>query len=419
MKKIKLSFLLTVCMCMMGTKVSAQDLAVENSQGKTIYYSYCSDGRELAVTRNKNGSGRTYSGDVIIPEEVTYMNRTRKVTAIDYLAFTNCLGLTSVTLPNSIKSIGIEAFANCEKLTSFTIPDGVTSIGKFAFGGCSGLTAITIPGSMKSIGKEAFKGCTQLSTLIISDGVQSIGESAFSGLYKITNLTIPNSVTYVGDYAFANTGLTSVTIGNGATLLKSTFDNCRRLTSVVIPNGVTTLRGTFYGCTNLTSITIPPSVTEIGVSSFWDCEKLTAVHISDLAAWCKIKFGTNGSNRTSNPLIYAHHLYLNGEEIKDLVIPEGVTTISSIAFGWLTNLNSLTIPKSVTGFGGNVFIKSTIPTIYCNITNPTKILGKTSDSAVFSLDTFNNASLIVPAGMVGKYQAVDGWKDFVFIEEKK
>ena len=115
------------------------------------------------------------------------------------------------------------------------------------------------------------------------------------------------------------------------------------------PYSVTSIGGgAFYNCSSLTSVTIPNSVTSIGDDAFYYCFGLTSVNISDLAAWCNIKFG-------SNPLDYANHLYINGNEITNLVIPNSVTSISQAAFSRCSGLTSVTIPNSVTSIGKYAF----------------------------------------------------------------
>ena len=266
-----------------------------------IYYKfrYPSSDKTVEVTYYSSDN-RGYSGDVIIPETVSYNGTVYSVTAIGSFTFGNCTELTSVTIPESVTSIDMYAFWGCSALTSVTIPEGVISIGDNAFDGCSGLTSVTIPESVTTIGSWAFYNC--------------------SGL---TSITIPESVTSIDKYAFYN---------------------CSELTEITIPNGVTSIgERAFYSCDKLTSVTIGSGVTTIGNSAFDYCRDLNAVHISDLDAWWHIEF----ANTYSNPLYYAHNLYLNGNSVIELSVPEDITTIDN-RFQYCTSITSVTIPENVT-----------------------------------------------------------------------
>ena len=173
MKKQLLLFVMMVLPFM----ASAHDIEVKNSDDVTIYYNYINDGTELEVTY-QGSSYSTYTGEyqgnVVIPEEVTYMNRTRKVTSIGEYAFFYCDGLTYITIGNSVMRIEEHAFEGCSSLTSVTIPNSVTSIGDGAFISCKGLTSINIPNSVTSIGSGAFSGCSSLTSITIPNSVTTL-----------------------------------------------------------------------------------------------------------------------------------------------------------------------------------------------------------------------------------------------------
>ena len=199
----------------------------------------------------------------------------------DY-AFYGCSGLTSLTLPSSVTSIGRGAFHGCWKLTSLTIPSGVTSIGYSAFRGCSGLTSLTIPSGVTSIDSEAFRGCSGLTSLTIHSGVTSIGNYAFQDCSGLTSLTIPSGVTSIGEGVFHGcSGLTSLTIPSSVTSIgNKAFYRCWMLNSLTIPSSVTSIGDeAFYGCIGLTSLTIPSGVTSIGGYAFYGCSGLTSIYV--------------------------------------------------------------------------------------------------------------------------------------------
>ena len=158
------------------------------------------------------------TGNVIIPAQVSYNNSTYSVTSIGDIAFLNCTGLTSVTIPNSVTSIGDSTFAFCSGLTSITIPNSVTGIDNLAFYNCSGLTSVTFPNLITSIGEAVFQNCSSLTSVTIPNSVTNIGVQAFFNCTALTSVTIPNSVISIGNNIFAYcSGLTSVTIPTSVT----------------------------------------------------------------------------------------------------------------------------------------------------------------------------------------------------------
>ena len=259
----------------------------------------------------------------------------------------------------------------------------VTSIDYCAFYGCTGLTSITIPNSVTSIGDGAFQDCTGLISISIPEGVTRIGESAFSGCSSLTSITIPNSVTSIDGYAFANcTGLTSVTIGNSVTSIDTrAFSGCTGLTSIKVESGNTVYdsrnncnaiiktasNALIIGCQ--TTI-IPNSVTSIGRGAFDGCTGLTSIN-------------------TGN----------------------GVTEIDC-AFDGCTGLTSVTIGNSVIKIDEKAFKENNLRSVYVKCTYPPVI-----DFQTFNKQTYEYATLFVPAGCKNTYAYHSKWNKFINIRE--
>ena len=321
------------------------------------------------------------------------------VTIIRSHAFDGCSSLTSVTIGKSVKSIEESAFYGCSSLTSVTINSDiivsedyeydsnishifgsqvteyiignhVKGIGSNAFRDCSSLTSVTIGESVTSIGKDAFYGCSSLTKnnytgdiagwCNIKFGNYSANPMRYSHNFyindqEIKDLVIPNSVTSIGYAAFVSySSLTSVTIGDGVTSIgECAFHYCSSLTSVTIGESVTSIGASaFERCSALTSVTIGESVTSIGEYAFYGCSSLTKTNYTgDIAGWCNIEFGYYDTN----PMYYSHNFYINDQEIKDLVIPNNVTSIGEWAFYNCSSLTSVTIGESVTHIGNGAF----------------------------------------------------------------
>jgi hypothetical protein len=229
--------------------------------------------------------GGTFVGAATIYDTVFDGFNFYTVTGIGDNAFFYCLGLTEVTIPNSVIIIGLQSFLGCTNLTSVFIPNSVTTIYSSVFYGCTSLTSVIIPNSVTFIDGGLFEGCSSLISVTLSDSLTEIGGYMFSGCTSLTSVIIPNSVINIYNNAFFGcSSLTSVIIPNSVDFIYSgAFQGCSSLISVNIPNSVIIIGlAAFQNCSSLISVTIPNSVTNIGQSAFYNCFGLTSV-ICDIA----------------------------------------------------------------------------------------------------------------------------------------
>ena len=213
-----------------------------------VCYKLDHNGATVTTRERRYGS---YSGRIVIPDEVTSQGVTYPVTAIANSAFKNCTSLTAVTLPSTLKRIGKYAFKNCTSLTSVAVPDGVEVIGDFAFLNCTGLTALTLGRRLEEIGYFACFGCSSIRSLAMPSSMKRIGDGAFMYCSRISRLTTGNGVEEIGDMAFASCpSLREVVLGDNLKFIGGeTFLNCRSLEDVTIGESVDSIGpGAFSGC---------------------------------------------------------------------------------------------------------------------------------------------------------------------------
>ncbi|MBQ4155521.1 MAG: leucine-rich repeat domain-containing protein, partial [Clostridia bacterium] len=327
-------------------------------------------------------------------------------------ALNYCLSLTSITIPDSVTSIGERVFYGCSKLTNITMPNSVTSIGDYAFAWCESLTSVTIPYSVTSIGEEAFYECYSLKSIIVNgnnsnyssangvlfnknktelirypigktstsytipDSVTSIGDSAFRGCDSLTSMTIPNSVTSIGEYAFYGCdSLTSITIPNSVTSIgDSAFSYCSSLTSIIIPESVTSIgKEVFCYCFSLESIIVDSNNSNYSSTNgvLFDKDKTELIQypirktstsytipdsVTNICAWVFYSCSSLTSITIPNSVTsIGDYAFYGCDSLTSITIPNGVTSIGVETFGSCSSLTSITIPDSVTSIGKDAF----------------------------------------------------------------
>ena len=308
-----ISLLVAVCMMITMLPLSAVTAFAADTSSSTVYEATV-DGYKYAYTVNAGG------------KTATITNFLGPVDSEGNVDFTNH-GPYDINIPSeldhhSVTGLGDYSFATEENgsplydihhhnIHSVTIPESVTSIGQSAFESCFSLDSLIIKDAATSIGASAFDGCSHLTTLSLGKNITTIGDYAFQGCSYLTNVTIPQSVTSIGRQAFYLTDLNTLTIkGPIKSMGYAAFAGCTNLTSLSLYDGIQTIgEGAFINSTSLEAVTIPQSVTSIGASAFVNCSNLSTI-----------------------------------------TIPEKVTTIESNTFNGCSHLESIMLPAGLTSF---------------------------------------------------------------------
>lgn len=291
-----------------------------------------------------------------------------------YTNFKECKFLV-VKLPKSIKKISKEAFRRCHNLEQVVIPDGVKIIGESAFFYCKSLLSITVPNSVKGMGENVFEGCSSLKEVNLSDSLTDINICCFNDCSSLEKVTMPKNLKSISPDAF-------------------------------------------NGCVSLKNIDIPQTVKIIWGRAFSNCTALTSVNITNIDAWGHIDFGAyyytyDYDNLDSNPVYFAKHLYVNGEEIDNINIPSDVTRIGACAYCGIESLKKVNIHSNVERVYPYAFYGcKNMAEIYVHAVKPPQ-----AEISCFEGIDKQSCTLYVPQGTDMDYFLAEGWGDFQNIVE--
>ncbi len=362
--------------------------------------------------------GSCKDAHVIVPK---YSPDGEIVVGIEEGAFENCITMTKITLPSTIRTIRDNAFAGCSKLEEINIPEGVTLIGNQAFRGCWRLTALHIPESVTEIGERVVGMCIMLEELtvdpdnlvyrgegnclidkesgtllagcegsVIPDGVTSIAPYAFYCMSGLRQVAIPEGVTSIGEQAFLGCSMlrqvtfptTLKSIGKQAfsecmvlgsavfsegleTIEALAFEKCEKLTTVSLPSSLQSIgKSAFTGCASLTEIDIPDGITTIESNTFYGCYALARVGIPDSVIEIQsyafyVCRSLAEIDLPDGMISIFSHSFTDCSSLTELVIPEGVKAIGEAAFSGASSLTVLHLPESLTGIGASAFASCT------------------------------------------------------------
>ncbi|MBR2375803.1 MAG: leucine-rich repeat domain-containing protein [Clostridia bacterium] len=394
--------------------------------------------KSVFIVKDGEITGLTREGKQL--SELHIPTKIGKITITDIAAgaFKDCSNLTSVILPDGLKTIAPSMFAGCSNLTSIHIPDSVTFIGRSVFEDCSSLKNITISDSVTFIGDSAFKGCSSLSEMRLPFvGVEKNAtyyDTYFGSIFGGTSSKDSN------DYVPAS--LKTVTIAGGV-IAANAFIGCRNLTSVKLLDGVTEIGASaFAGCSSLTSIDVPDNVTSIGGSAFKGCSSLSEMRLPFVGAaknaiydtYFGYIFGgtssTHGNDYVPESLkavtitggaiaenafkdcgsltsidipagvtSIGKSTFLNCSSLTSIDIPAGVTSIDKFAFSHCSSLTNIVIPAGVTSIGDNVFS-------YCSSLTGIQIIdGVTSIGQYAFYECISLKNILLPDNLtsIGRY----------------
>lgn len=375
-----------------------------------------------------------YVGDIIIPSTVKYQGKYFSVEALTDSAFYCADELLSVVLPESITELPTVAFYDCDKLTSVTLPQALTEIGESCFYYCAALNNIELPTALEKIGERAFyqakalthinlpakitsipQNCfayTGLESINIPSHISTIGNSAFQNCKSLVEVILPENLEALPNNIFQNcSALTAIAIPTGVkTIGSSAFAGCAAFTEVVLPAEVNSINASiFSGCTALEKVTMSPEVTAIPQSAFMGCSSLhtIAYHgstIENTPGVIRIADGTKS---------IAQYAFQNCAAIKDIILPDGFTTLGGREIFKRTGISRLCVPASVTSMNQNYLCgDNESVTFYICATDPPTVNRFTFAKASGKYDF----PVVVPTGYAEAFKKASNWNYYTITE---
>ncbi len=426
MKKL---FLIIVLMAMVGSNFAQQNhysFSEVVESGQTLYFlkrSYSP--QEVWVTYPcYSGSGDNFyygydkpTGDLVIPPTITHNDTVYSITRVDFSAFRNCEGITSVVFPNTLDFIGQASFLSCRNLTGeIVIPDLVSIIECNAFSFCPNITSVIFGDSLREIRDLAFNDCYSLEHISgLPESLTNLRDGAFWGCGLRDSIVIPPHITIIEENVFSGCNIPSVVIPEGVTTIKNqAFSKCP-IASINIPSTVTSFPESYYGafheCTNLQYITVAEA--NPVYDSRGNCNALIETATNTLLKGCK------NTVIPDDISIIAPNAFSLFNDLDSIAIPSSVERIEAGAFGGCNSLSTITLPSSVSFIGDKALACCGLTSIICKSANPPTAynIHEAYNYNCSFLGVNNEIPIYIPFGTTEVYRNAAGWDYFSnFIE---
>ncbi len=321
--------------------------------------------RKATDTPENGTAPGVYTGEIVVPAEITYGGTTYKVTKMVASAFASS-NITSLTLPDGM-ALNTKMCMDCALLETVVLPsDFAKTFSASAFQNCTSLKSVTIPANATFTMANAFAGCTSLKEVIFveSPTVIDINSSTFTDCpieKLVLNRQIGDKYTTMTDKIFRNSKtLTTVEIGGQCTKLPASyFENASLLSSVTITSEFTEFGTNVFAGTALTEYTLPTGVTAVSDNLFLNCKQLKKVVLGDGVTTIGAQAFQNSAVEDVNlpaGLKSIGVLAFSGSALKgDVVLPAELTTVSNQAFAQ-TEITSIMLPATLKNLGDGVFM---------------------------------------------------------------